>query len=170
MKNLSWNLRIVLGLVILSIIFVIGFGISYSVTSNQYSKALELDVYPGTTLSGQVDLLSGQDRLLYVNMVETVDYDTVVARSRDIQRFYEERDYECTVGTGHINVNGQQERNLYIYSRCLLDRSHDFGFQQFNTLIIQPQRLEGSNELTGQILIDVQRQWNNSGFLGSFRN
>lgn len=168
MRKLSWNLRIVLGLFALVIILIILFGIYYNIVRASHNKAPEVEAYPGATLVSQ-EKRDGWDHHQYLSKSDALA----------IEGFYRERDFTCRQLYGDIYENGIRKENVYLHSSCLLDRSHALGFHQSAQLIIQPQRtpyqyrdnnpaneIVGGGELTGDVVIDIQRQWGNDGLVG----
>lgn len=169
-KNLSWNLRILLGIVALVIVAILGFVAYYNILRLSLDEPPEVDVYPNSELLFESTVREGWEQARYV-----VDSDDPLA----IERFYQEQGFECRTLSGDLYPNGRLEANVYIRSACLLDRSHSLGFRQTVQLDIQPIRtpyvyenddptnlIIGGGELTGEVVMDFQFLWGNDGLLG----
>jgi hypothetical protein len=157
MKKLSWNLRLVLGLLGLVLLAIILFVVYYNVVRFNRSGALSFEAYPGAQLASYQELGQGADQSFYV------------LQSNDpiaVERFYVEEGFTCRTLRGKVLISDGVEQ--YIQSSCLLDRSHPLGFEQSIQITIQPERTEivyeETNEgripvsggaLTGQVIISV---------------
>jgi len=170
MSKLSWNLRILLGIITLIIVLIIFFFIYYTIVRLDRNQAIEIEAYPGAQLVNAEELQNGRDHLQYTSNG---------ADPAAIEGFYRERGYTCRTQYGTVYVRGITENNVYVRSTCLLDRSHSLGFKQSVTLRIQPERtayqyenndpagrVVGGGELTGWVVIDFIREWGNVGILG----
>jgi|GEM_PF-6108720 len=141
MANLSWNLRLVIGVVLLVIIASVLFFVYYNIQANNRNEPLSLELYDGMTLLNSEALRDGEQRDYYVV--------TGVAPF-DIEKFYQDRDFDCT---SLFNAAGE-----YLRSTCLLERTH-LGFWQVASLTIQPDE-------EGNVVLVARLSWNDSGFLG----
>jgi hypothetical protein len=162
MRDLSWNVRLVLGMLLLAILFIVAFFIYYTLVRLDRDKALEFETYPGAQLIVEETLTEGYDHF----------YFTSTDPATEIEDFYAKQGYQCTRHTVDLYEDTVFKENAYYQSNCFLDRSHSLGFTQFNAIIIQPQRTPwqdppsaGGGALTGLVVIDIQRQWG-GGFLG----
>lgn len=163
MSDLSWNVRLVLGMLLLAIIAVIGFGLYYTVVRLDRGKALEFEAYPGSQLINEETVAEGFDHFYYT----TTDSPELV------ERFFANQDYVCRRQSADIYVDTVYTENIFVQSVCIVDRSHSLGFIQFNTITIQPQRTPwqdppsaGGGGLTGIVIIDIKRQWGGGLFGG----
>lgn len=167
--NLSWNLRIVIGLVALTIAAVVCGVIYYTVIRVSKDAPIEFETFPGAQLYLEEQLGEGSDHFYYISTADPLS----------IESFYREREFNCITQYGTVYENAVRNDSAYIQSTCLLDRSHALGFRQFTRLIIQPARtpivyldnnpsnqIVGGGELTGEVVIDIQRQWGNDGLFG----
>lgn len=167
--QLSWNLRILLGVIAVMFILVIGFFIYYTIERVRHDGPIDVEPYPDAELIIEESLQDGWDRQLY----------NVQADPQAVERFYQEDGYLCHALQGLAYEDGIRNDTAYLRSTCLLDRSHSLGFRQEVTIIIQPERtpyvhqdnnpanaIIGGGELTGNTAIDVRRQWGNVGILG----
>lgn len=166
---MSWNLRIVLGLLVLVVILLVVGVVYYNIVRVSKDQALPFDPYPGSQLRLEEKLSAGSDHFYYISTDDPLA----------IESFYRSRDFECQTLYGDVFENAVRQEGVYIQSTCLLDRSHPLGFSQFTRLTIQPIRaplqylddnpqnqIIGGGTLTGEVIIDIQRQWGNDGLLG----
>ncbi len=155
MRRLSWNVRVVLGLIILAIIAVVVFVIYYNVTRARLDKPMEVKAYPNAEKVFEETLLEGNDRLYYE--VQAEDVAGVEALAREIENFYRDEDYTC---------RSLHDNSVYVYSTCLLEKTNFLGFDRFNRIRIVPLRDESSN-LTGKVGIEISRNWGSNGGIGN---
>lgn len=176
MRGLSWNLRIVLGLVGLVIIFGIGFAIFYNVIRSTRNKPLEVDTYPGVQLVVEEKLNDNNDHFYYVG---TTDPANAQQYATDVAKFYRDKGYECRILSGNFYENAVLIENGYVRTACLLDRSHPVGVNQSVEITIQLERtpltyldndpqkqITGGGEITGKVIIDVRRSWGTYDVVG----
>ncbi len=168
MKNLSWNLRIMLGLVGVAILVAIGFFAWYTFVRLDRDGPLDYDTYPNAELMNE-DELPGQVLRRYA----------VPDAPENVQRYYTEREFECTATFGDVQEGDTLREDVFVRATCLRDRSHPLGFEQTLRLSIQPERAPliyqdnnpqnsviGGGEPTGRTIIDVRATWTNMGLLG----
>ena len=166
---MSWNIRILLGLVGLLILAAIIFGIYYTVVRLGYDGPIEVATYPGAAKAVEETVSPGFDHLQFTSTADPIA----------IEQFYRQEGYTCRYGEGNVFEHGVLVQDVYIRSDCLLDRSHFLGFHQTVKIVIQPVRspytfpnddrnqdLTGGGVLTGQDVIDVQRTWGTDPVLG----
>lgn len=155
MRRLSWNVRVVLGLIILVIIAAVVFVIYYNVTRTRLDKPMEVNKYPDAQLVFEEKLLDGSDRLYYE--IDSDDVGGVDGLAQRVEKFYRDEEYTC---------RALYDNSVYVYSTCLLEKTNFLGFDRFNRIMIVPLRDENNN-LTGDVGIDVRRSWGSNGGIGN---
>src|SRR5688572_28164840 len=118
---MSWNIRILLGLIGLLIVAAIIFGIYYTVVRLQYDGPVEVETYPGAAKTVEETVSPGFDHLQFT---------TSTADPIAVEQFYRDEGYICRFGTGDVYELGTLVEDVYIRSDCLLDRTHPLGFHQ----------------------------------------
>ncbi|MBZ0310812.1 MAG: hypothetical protein K8I82_32435, partial [Anaerolineae bacterium] len=93
MRRLSWNVRVVLGLIILAIIAVVILVIYYNVTRARLDKPMEVKGYPNAEKVFEQKLLEGNDRIYYEITAE--DVTGVEALAQQVEEFYQDEEYTC---------------------------------------------------------------------------
>ena len=177
MRNLSWNIRILIGILVLAIVLVIGIAVFYNVVRAGYTNPMGVEIYPSAELMFDGTPDNGVQQQVYAVQGDgTQDIPTV---AQDIQSFYEDEGFECSAQYGTIYENAVRLEDAYLQSNCFKERSHTFGFTQFSRITIQPERrpyqyldgnpenqITGGGDLTGLIAIEIMREWDSSGILG----
>lgn len=154
MRRLSWNIRIVLGLMIFIVIALVIFVIYYNVARSTLDKAMDVEKYPGAALIFEESVYDGTDRLYYEFSGDSA---AVMDNAQRVEKFYADKDYTCRA----LFDNAE-----YVYSTCLLEKSHFLGFDRFNRIRIVPLRDE-NNAVTGIVGIEVTRNWGSNGGIGN---
>jgi hypothetical protein len=170
MNNLSWYLRGVLGLTALAILFLLGFGIYYTLLSADRNQALDYETYPQAQELNSESTGPRSDRSFY----------SVQAEAFEVVKFYQDRDYVCLAYYGYGQEGGELKTDAHLFSRCTLNRSHSLGFEQYNIITVNRLRtpveyqnddpqgaIVGGLQDTGEVQIEVLRQWSNTGLLGT---
>jgi hypothetical protein len=169
MKNLSWYGRgviLVVGVIILALVFL---GIYYAYIRYDRNRPYEFEVYPGVEQVVEEKLSDNEDHFQYLGRTEPNNTENY---ARQVQRFYTDQGFVCQSLIGDVYENARLLENVYVWSRCVVDRSHGFGVNQTVVIVIQPERtpvifrdnnpqneIVGGGELTGVVVIDVQRAW-----------
>lgn len=154
MGRLSWNVRLVLGIVGIIIIGAIVLIIYYNLSRIRLDKPMDVEKYPDANLVYEDSPFDGADRQYYE---VKGDVNTVNEIAQKVERFYADEDYTCRA----LYDNAE-----YVYSTCLLEKTNFWGFDRFNRILIVPIR-DGNDTLTGSIGIDINRSWGAGGGLGN---
>lgn len=175
MKNLSWNLRIVLGAVVLVVLVAIGFFLYYTYIRLDRDGPIDVENPPDAELLNEENI-DGFNRRYYVLSSSP---ELVEREARDIEDFYRDEEFTCVDYQGLVYEDRVRVEGAYIQSICSYDRSHTFGFEQTVRVIIQPERTEltfagggttgeitGGGELTGNVIVVIERTWGSYDVLG----
>ncbi|MFP4321524.1 MAG: hypothetical protein ACLFTK_03645 [Anaerolineales bacterium] len=168
MKNLSWNLRIAIGGVVLIILSVGGFFAWYSVSQGAYDGPAEYTPYPNVE---PIAAEETEGRTFY-RFIAPDDHQAV-------QAFFAEQGFECQAFNGNVQEGPTIRQNVFVRATCLLERIHPLGFQQTVQVSIQPERtaleyennnpqgaIVGGGIPTGRTFITEQSTWDTSGLFG----
>lgn len=136
-------LRFVVGLIILVVIVVVIGAIAYSSYRSSRGKPIKVGVYPGVQQITDEVIYAGYDHQQYLSG------DPI----EQIEAFYNNRNgLKC-----ERQYDYRQEPALYLFTSCIVDRS-SLNMTQYTKVVIQPAMDDAGNP-TGQVVIDVQRHW-----------
>lgn len=137
------TVRIMLMLAIVVTVVVVVGVVAYLLFRSSRGEPIDVGVYPGSTLVAEEVIYDGYDHYQYLST------DPVI----EIEAFFDDQDdMDC-----ERQYDYNQDPAEHLFTTCLIDRSAS-DMTQFTKVIIQPVR-DDENALTGQVLIDVQRQW-----------
>jgi len=141
----STMVRLALALLALAAVLIIVGVIYFLINRANRNKPLEVDSYPGATQVSSEVLSEGFDHQQYKS-ADPIE---------KIEQFFRGQEMECTPQYRTvIEQPGQPPvKEGHLYTTCVLDRS-GWGVTQYTKVQID----DGGNP-TGQIIIDVQRQW-----------
>lgn len=142
--------RIVLGLLVLGVLVVVVALVAVLSYRESRNKPLKVGTYPGAQMVSEERLYDGYDHQQYVS-TDPVE---------KIEEFFDRQDdMKCQRQYASVTERPGEEllREGYLYTSCVIDHS-TLGITQYTKVVIQPQQ-DGAGNLTGQVVIDVQRHW-----------